>query len=133
MSRRITRIDAFWHAHPALGAAAVVAGLAAYGALTRGSLGAAAAAGAVFALAVLSMAKPTLTAVFAVLGLAGGAASFLLAARPGLSLGLRLLSTLFYGFLYAVLLDATVLAAAALYNALVGRVGLEPLSVETGD
>lgn len=133
MSGRVTRVDPFWFRHPALGAAAVLGGAVAFAGLERGSLAVAGAGGAVFAGAVLLLTKPSITAVFAVFGLVGGAASFLLAARPGVSPLLRLLSTLAYGLMYAVILDAMVTGAAALYNFFVGKVGLAPVSVETGD
>lgn len=130
---RITRVDPFWHRHPGLGAAAVAGGLVAFAGLERGNLVLAGAGGAVFGVSVLLAAKPSVSAVFAVFGLVGGAASFLLSARPGVSPLLRLLSTAAYGLLYTVILDAMVLGAAVLYDFFTAKVGLAPVGVETDD
>lgn len=130
---RVTRVDPFWFRHPGLGAAAVAGGVVAFAGLERGNLALAGAGGAVFAVFVLLATKPSITAVFAVFGLVGGAASFLLSARPGVSPLLRLLSTAAYGLMYAVILDAMVIAAAFLYNFFTGKLGLEAVAVETED
>lgn len=130
---RLTRVDPFWFRHPGLGAAAVAGGLVAFAGLERGNLAIAGTGGVVFGAAVLLATKPSISAVFAVFGLVGGTASFLLSSRPGVSPLLRLLSTAAYGLLYTVILDAMVIGAAFLYNFFTGKLGLEAVSVETED
>jgi len=135
MSYQVKRIDPYWHTHPLL-PIAVVAG-AVIGAIgfTRGSNPLALVGGVVLALAVLGGTKVVVSAVLGTLGVFGGLISFVILPNPqmvGVSVGLRIVSALFFALLYMVLMDALVLAVAVLYNFFGATMGGVSVDIEEG-
>ena len=119
MSYQIKRIDPYWMTHPMvpiLVAAGAVIALIGHQ-TDRNFIGIVGVV--VMGVAVLVATKPVLSAVLGTLGVFGGLVTFVVLPNPqmvGMSLLLKLLSTLLFAALYMVLMDALVLAIAFLYN-----------------
>ncbi|MBI4422936.1 MAG: hypothetical protein HY554_04385 [Elusimicrobia bacterium] len=119
MSYQVKRIDPYWLKHPIIPVVAVAGAIgAALGYQSEKAV--LSVAGLVFlGAAVLAAAKPVISAVLGTLGLFGGLVTFVLLPNPqmvGMAFPLKLLSTVLFGALYMVLMDALVLAVAFLYN-----------------
>lgn len=138
MSYRIRRIDPFWLAHPVvIGVAAVGVVLALLG-YTKNSYPLQIVGGLALMAGVLIATKPAVSAVLGTLGVLGGLLTFVLmpnAEVVGSPLVWRLVSTLFFGLLYMVLMDALVLVVSALYNFFGGTLNLGGiyLDIEEGE
>jgi hypothetical protein len=138
MSYRIRRIDPFWKAHPAVIAVAVVGVLLALFGYSRNSIALQVIGGVAMMGGVLAATKPAVSAVLATLGFFGGLVTFIVAPSgevSGQPMVWRFVSTLFFTFLYMVLMDALVLVVAALYNFFGTSMNLGQihLDIEEGD
>ena len=119
MSYQIKRIDPYWHSHPIV-PVLVVAGAAVAAAGFRANKISLEVVGVVLvAVAVLFATRVAISLVLASLGLFGGLVTFIVLPNrdlAGMSLGLKLLASGVFAFLYMVLMDALVLGVAWLYN-----------------
>lgn len=133
MSYQLKRINPFWHTHP------MVATMVAVGALC-GLIGfqtqmppVAVIGAAIAGLSILFATRPLVSAVLATLGLFGGLVTFVLVPNvqsAGMSLAMRLVSTVLFALFYMVLMDALVLVVAVLYNLFSGVFGLGGIQLE---
>jgi peptidoglycan/LPS O-acetylase OafA/YrhL len=127
MNYQIRRIDPFWFAHPAVPATAIGGAVLAFvGVVVGGSNPAGLASrflivvgACACGLAILAATKPAISAMMEVLGLLGYSYSIFI--TPDLqmvsqSFLQKLLATILAASIYAVLVDALVLAAAFFYN-----------------
>ena len=133
MSYRVRRIDPYWIKNPVLPVVAIVGVVAALLLIGRGMVVPAIAAAVVGGLAVFFSTQPGVSAVLGTLGLLGGLTTFILvpsSQNAGMSLPLRLLSSLLFTVFYMVLMDGVVLLVAVLYNLFAGAVGLGGVSLD---
>ncbi|MBI5246968.1 MAG: hypothetical protein HY923_07280 [Elusimicrobia bacterium] len=128
MSWRIKRVDPYWLSNPLVyGGAVASAILGVYGA-GAGSTAATLVGGLGFCTTIFLAARPALSAVFATVGLLGGAAAFLFSANPGMGLLMRLVWTGGFGLIYMTVMNVVLLGVSALYNAFT-RAGFSGLSL----
>lgn len=136
MSYRVKRIDPFWIKNPILPVVAIVGVLVALVGVQQVKTAVAIGGAIVGGLAIFLSTRPAVSAVLGTLGLLGGIVTFLAVPSPstlGMSMGLRLVSTLLFTVFYTVLMDGVVLLVCVLYNLFAGVVGLGGLSVELED
>lgn len=136
MSYRVKRIDLFWIRNPVLPVVAIVGVLIALVGVQQLKTGVAIAGAVIGGLAIFLSTRPAVSAVLATLGLLGGIVTFIAVPSPstlGMSMGLRLVSTLLFTVFYAVLMDGVLLLVAALYNLFAGGIGLGGFSVDLED
>ncbi|MFH1726334.1 MAG: hypothetical protein ABII00_17120 [Elusimicrobiota bacterium] len=119
MSYRIRRVDPFWIAHPVVIGAAVIGVILALFGYWKDFVPLSIIGGIALAGGVLAATRPAISAVLGALGFLGGLITFIILPNPqlaDLAWGWKLVSTLFFGLLYMVLMDALVLVVSALYN-----------------
>ncbi|MDX6769646.1 MAG: hypothetical protein SF051_08950 [Elusimicrobiota bacterium] len=136
MSYRVKRIDPFWIKNPILPVVAVVGVLIALVGVQQVKTGVAIGGAIIGGLAIFLSTRPAVSAVLGTLGLLGGIVTFLAVPSPstlGMTMGLRLVSTLLFAVFYTVLMDGVVLLVAVLYNLFAGVAGLGGLSLELED
>lgn len=136
MSYRVKRIDPFWMKNPALPVVAIAGVLIALVGVQQVKTGVAIGGAIVGGLAIFLSTRPAVSAVLGTLGLLGGIVTFLAVPSPstlGMTMGLRLVSTLLFTVFYTVLMDGVVLLVAVLYNLFAGVVGLGGFSVDLED
>ena len=136
MSYRVKRIDPFWIKNPILPVVAIVGVLIALVGVQQVKTAVAIGGAVVGGLAIFLSTRPAVSAVLGTLGLLGGIVTFLAVPSPstlGMTMGLRLVSTLLFTVFYTVLMDGVVLLVAVLYNLFAGVVGLGGFSVELED
>lgn len=133
MSYRIKRIDPYWIAHPGVIALAVIGVALALVGYNKANMAVQIAGGVMMAVGVLVATKHAVSAVLGTLGLLGGLVTFVVLPNPELAttpMGWRLVSTLFFGLLYMVLMDALVLVVCGLYNFFGGTLSLGALKLD---
>ncbi|HBL15177.1 MAG TPA: hypothetical protein DD417_00030 [Elusimicrobia bacterium] len=133
MSYRIRRIDPFWIAHPLVIAAAVIGVALALFGYSRNQLPLSITGGVLMAVGVLIATKPAVSGVLGTLGLLGGIVTFIVLPNPQLAdspMFWKFVSSLFFGLLYMVLMDALVLVVSALYNLFGNTMGMSGIRVE---
>lgn len=133
MSYRVKRIDIFWHNHPMIPTGVAIGTLLGVMGFVTNKPVLQIAGGAVAAIAILAAARPLISAVLATLGVLGGLVTFVLVPNlqaAGMSLGLKLLSSLLFALFYMVLMDALVLVLAVLYNLFGSVMGMPGISLE---
>lgn len=136
MSYRVKRIDPFWIRNPILPVVAVIGVAVALVGVQQVKTPVAIAGAVIGGLAIFLSTRPAVSAVLGTLGLLGGIVTFLAVPSPstlGMTMGLRLVSTLLFTVFYTVLMDGVVLLVAVLYNLFAGVVGLGGFSVELED
>lgn len=136
MSYRVKRIDPFWIKNPVLPVVAIVGVLIALVGVQQVKTAVAIGGAVVGGLAIFLATRPAVSAVLGTLGLLGGVVTFLAVPSPstlGMTMGLRLVSTLLFAVFYTVLMDGVVLLVSVLYNLFAGVVGLGGFSVELED
>lgn len=136
MSYRVKRIDPFWIKNPILPVVAIVGVLIALVGVQQVKTAVAIGGAVIGGLAIFLSTRPAVSAVLGTLGLLGGIVTFLAVPSPstlGMTMGLRLVSTLLFTVFYTVLMDGVVLLVAVLYNLFAGVVGLGGFSVELED
>lgn len=136
MSYRVKRIDPFWIKNPILPVVAIVGVLIALVGVQQAKTVVAIGGAVVGGLAIFLATRPAVSAVLGTLGLLGGIVTFLAVPSPstlGMTMGLRLVSTLLFTVFYTVLMDGVILLVAVLYNLFAGVVGLGGFSVELED
>lgn len=136
MSYRVKRIDPFWMKNPALPVVAIVGVLIALVGVQQVKTGVAIGGAIIGGAAIFFSTRPAVSAVLGTLGLLGGIVTFLAVPSPstlGMTMGLRLVSTLLFTVFYTVLMDGVVLLVAVLYNLFAGVVGLGGFSVDLED
>jgi len=119
MSYRIRRIDPFWIAHPLVITAAVAGVVVALFGYTKNNVAVSIVGGIMMSVGVLVATKPAVSGVLGSLGFLGGIVTFVILPNPQLAgspFFWKLVSALFFGLLYMVLMDALVLVVSALYN-----------------
>lgn len=121
MSYRIRRIDPYWLANPVVVGVAIAGALIAVFGFFRGSVAIQIVGAVALAVGVLAATKPVVSGIFGTLGLLGGLVTFVVAPNPALQAGTsmfwRLISALFFAFMYMILMNALVVVVAFLYNA----------------
>lgn len=134
MSYRIRRIDPYWLANPAVIAVAIGGAVVAVFGFVRGSVAIQLVGAFMLGVGVLAATKPTISGIFGTLGLLGGVVTFILAPNPALQAGStifwRIISTLFFGLMYMVLMDSLVLVVGFLYNMFSETLNLGGLQME---
>lgn len=133
MSYQVKRIDPFWHNHPMIPTAIVIGGILAMIGFQRQATVLALVGAAIAGIAVVFAARPVVSAVLSTLGVFGGLVTFVFVPNQqsaGMSLGMRLLSTLLFALFYMILMDALVLVVSVLYNLFGGAVGLGGVRLE---
>lgn len=133
MSYRLRRIDPFWHTHPMIPVGVIIGGICAAAGFLANKPLVAVFGGVVASLAILAGTRPALSALLGTLGLLGGLVSFVFVpnlSSDGMSLPMRLLSTVLFSLFYMVLMDGLVLVVAALYNLFTGVAGLSGIRLE---
>lgn len=136
MSYQLKRIDPFWHTHPMIPTAVAIGAIcAAIGWATNktpvGILG-----GLIAGAAVVAATRPAVTALLGTLGLFGGLVSFVIVPNlnnVGMSMPMKLISTLLFAAFYMVLMDALVLVIAVLYNLFGNTLGLSAIRLELAE
>lgn len=136
MSYQLKRIDPFWHTHPMIPTAVAIGAIcAAIGWATNknavGILG-----GFVAGVAVVAATRPAITALLGTLGLFGGLVSFVIVPNlnnAGMTLPMKLISTLLFAAFYMVLMDALVLVISVLYNLFGNTIGLGGIRFELAE
>lgn len=133
MSYQVKRIDPFWHNHPMIPTAIVIGGILAMIGFQKQATALALVGAAVAGVAVVVAARPVVSAVLATLGVFGGLVTFVFVPNQqsaGMSLGMRLLSTVLFALFYMILMDALVLVVSVLYNLFGGALGLGGIKLE---
>jgi hypothetical protein len=136
LSYRVKRIDPFWIKNPILPVVAIIGVLIALVGVQQVKTGVAIGGAVIGGLGIFLSTRPAVSAVLGTLGLLGGIVTFLAVPSPstlGMTMGLRLVSTLLFAVFYTVLMDGVVLLIAVLYNLFAGVAGLGGLSVELED
>lgn len=136
MSYRVKRIDPFWMRNPVLPVVAVIGVAIALVGVQQVKTGVAIGGAVIGGLAIFLSTRPAVSAVLGTLGLLGGIVTFLAVPSPstlGMTMGLRLVSTLLFTVFYTVLMDGVVLLVAVLYNLFAGGLGLGGFSVDLED
>jgi hypothetical protein len=136
LSYQLKRIDPFWHTHPMIPTAVAIGAIcAAIGWATNktpvGILG-----GLIAGAAVVAATRPAVTALLGTLGLFGGLVSFVIVPNlnnVGMSMPMKLISTLLFAAFYMVLMDALVLVIAVLYNLFGNTLGLSAIRLELAE
>jgi hypothetical protein len=136
LSYRVKRIDPFWIKNPVLPIVAIGGVLIALVGVQQVKTAVAIGGAVIGGLAIFLSTRPAVSAVLGTLGLLGGIVTILAVPSPstlGMTMGLRLVSTLLFTVFYTVLMDGVVLLVAVLYNLFAGVVGLGGFSVELED
>ena len=92
--------------------------------------------GVLYSIAILLMAKPVLSVMLGILGVAGGVLTFFVMPNPEMAVTpvtTRLLATTLFSVLYLALMDTLLLIGAFLYNLLVQTVGLGGIRLEIAE
>lgn len=133
MSYRVRRVDPYWVKNPILPVISIVGVLVALVGAQTNKIPIALVGALVGGIGIFFSTKPAVSAVLGTLGLLGGVVTFVAvpnSSNLGLSVGMRLLSTLLFTVFYMVLMDGVVLMVAVLYNLFAGVVGLGGLSLD---
>jgi hypothetical protein len=136
LSYRVKRIDPFWIKNPVLPVVAIVGVIIALVGVQQVKTGVAIGGAILGGAGIFFSTRPAVSAVLGTLGLLGGIVTFLAVPSPstlGMTMGLRLVSTLLFTVFYTVLMDGVVLLVCVLYNLFAGGLGLGGLSVDLED
>lgn len=133
MGYHVRRIDPFWKASPLVLTVALLGALVAMFGYARQNMVVAIVGAAVMGIGILLAAKPAISAVLGCLGFFGGLVTFVFmpsANTEGMSILMKLVSTVLFSLLYMVLMDALILVVAVLYNFFGGSLGGLNLEIE---
>jgi hypothetical protein len=133
MSHQLRRIDPFWHTHPMIPTGVLIGGVCAAVGFVANKPVVGIFGGVVAGIAILAGTRPVVSALLGTLGLLGGLVSFVFVPslnNDGMTLPMRLVSTLLFSIFYMVLMDGLVLVVAALYNFFSGVAGLGGIRLE---
>lgn len=136
MSYQLKRIDPFWHTHPMIPTAVAIGAICAAIGWATNKTPVAILGGFIAGVAVIAATRPAITALLGTLGLFGGLVSFVIVPNlnnAGMTMPMKLISTLLFAAFYMVLMDALVLVISVLYNLYGNTIGLSGIRFELAE
>ena len=134
MSYQLKRIDPFWHTHPMIPTGVAIGAICALIGFVSNRTGVAILGAGITGVAIVAAARPVISALLGTLGLCGGLATFILVPTnlntAGMSLPMKLVSTILFALFYMVLMDALVLVVSVLYNFFGSVIGLGGIKLD---